>query len=299
MELRNGDLARWNTEYLRNMTEASKLKWHHKAPAIAKRNAEFWVSGRGIGNVGSGLGRSGLKTPLYMFCGPRLLELLTGVSQSAAGQKHGREDEDDHQTDDSGRRVRPRVEDGDQVGRGDVGMLDDDMPMLDDGIELGRDAPSALDDMSSAMPWNISASRRGSSIPRTGVLGLSASAGGLSSIGGPLGSLSRRGSRLVSASPLLGRGRSSDLEELPSTNLPELEDEGYLLGGPSQPDDVAQDQAHLDNFELHGPGAQVDTQTAHQSQWTRQALDNESLNFLDFIETGIEEKSKLIERGAV
>ncbi|KAL2356650.1 Rec8 like protein-domain-containing protein [Cryomyces antarcticus] len=279
MELRNGDLARWNTEYLRNMTEASKLKWHHKAPAIAKRNAEFWVSGRGIGNVGSGLGRSGLKTPLYMFCGPRLLELLTGVSQSAAGQKHGREDEDDHQTDDSGRRVRPRVEDGDQVGRGDVGMLDDDMPMLDDGIELGRDAPSALDDMSSAMPWNISASRRGSSIPRTGVLGLSASAGGLSSIGGPPGSLSRRGSRLVSASPLLGRGRPSDLEELPN--------------------DVAQDQAHLDNFELHGPGAQVDTQTAHQSQWTRQALDNESLNLLDFIETGIEEKSKLIERGAV
>ncbi|TKA65669.1 hypothetical protein B0A49_04986 [Cryomyces minteri] len=297
MELRNGDLARWNTEYLQNMAEASKLKLYHKAPAIAKRNADFWVLGRGIGNIGSGLGHSGLKTPLDLFCGPRLLELLTGVSQSAAGQKHGREDEEDHRTDDSGRRVRPREEDGDQVGRGDVGMLDDDMPMLDDGIELGRDAPSALDDMSSAMPWNISASRRGSSVPRTGASGLAASAGGLSSIGGPPGSLSRRGSRLVSASPLLGRSRPSGLEELRSTDLPELEDEG-LLGGPSQPDDVAQDQARLGDFELHGPGAQIDTQTAAQSQWTRQALDNESLNFLGFIETGIEEVSKLVERDA-
>ena len=81
----------------------------------------------------------------------------------------------------------------------------------DEDVELPRDAPSALDDQQvfSAMPWNISASIRGSSaVPRSGRFGMSGSVGGLST--------QRRGSRMVSASPLKGRGQPGGLDALKS-----------------------------------------------------------------------------------
>ena len=48
-----------------------------------------------------------------------------------------------------------------------------------------------------------------------------------------------------------------------------------------------------DAFELYGPGAAVSTQTAAASQWVRQTLDSESMNFLAFIESGLAEKRGL------
>lgn len=93
--------------------------------------------------------------------------------------------------------------------------------------------------------------------------------------------MDRRASRITSASPLIGRGgpeRYSDLE------VPNFDDENELLGGPST-------SIAGDDFELHGPAAGVDTQTAAKSQWMRAALDAESNNFLDFVETEIATKA--------
>ena len=43
-----------------------------------------------------------------------------------------------------------------------------------------------------------------------------------------------------------------------------------------------------DSFELFGPAAAVDTQTAAQSQWMRDALTHEAGNFLSFVQSEIE-----------
>ena len=92
------------------------------------------------------------------------------------------------------------------------------------------------------------------------------------------GSLERRVSRITSASPLLGRGpqRYSSLE------LPTADDTAALWA--DRP--VSDDQA-LDDFQLHGPGAVVSTQTAADSQWVKSTLNQEANNFLTFVEAQI------------
>jgi meiotic recombination protein REC8 len=140
-------------------------------------------------------------------------------------------------------------------------------------IEQGRDQPTPLDDryLSGIFPWNQSTgSRRPTAL---------FSAGGTSAIGGfPLPSLSRRGSRLPTASPLGGRGSEIGNEDddlhLPGSNA--------YLGATTE-----------EEFELFGPAAQVDTQTAAESQWVRAALDGESANFLEFVKAGIDEADQV------
>ena len=140
------------------------------------------------------------------------------------------------------------------------------------------------------MPWNISASIHGSrqgsrqgSLAR--VRGLTSSVGGFpTSAGGPSsltpfpaslpGSIDRRASRLTSASPLIGRGTHRP----GSLDLSSRHNEDDSLGDRLMSDDPA-----LDDFQLYGPAAAVDTQTAAQSQWVKAALDQESTNFLDFV----------------
>lgn len=129
-ELRNTDLAHWNTDYLGNMAEATEAKISHKAPFLAKKNAAFWVIGAGIGSVGVGLGSSKLQSPLDGFAGEVMMEALTGVRISTAGQKRGRDEEEDYESDSEARRVRLRDGDGDQMGRGDDMMLNDDGTMM-------------------------------------------------------------------------------------------------------------------------------------------------------------------------
>lgn len=248
MELRNSDLSRWNTEYLQNMAEATCIKMQHKAITQAKKNAEFWIWGSGIGNVGRRFGYSETKTPLDMFYGDALFEALTGINRAAmAGQKRDRDSGIDEATEGESRRIRRRSDEY-QVSRGNDMELDEGVfaPMGDEYVEIPRDAPSALDDQQlfSAMPWNISASIRGSSVTRgRSVLpsGLPTSAGRPSSLGGLLGSLGRRGSRTVSASPLHGRGQPGGLEALRSL---EGEDEFGIFGG--------------DDFGYLGAGAEDD-----------------------------------------
>lgn len=44
-----------------------------------------------------------------------------------------------------------------------------------------------------------------------------------------------------------------------------------------------------EEFELFGLAAGVDTQTAAQSQWQRAVLNGESLHFLEFVQTAVDE----------
>ncbi|KAK4998596.1 R8 protein [Elasticomyces elasticus] len=287
MELRNSDLARWSTDYLKNMAEAAKHKQALRAVFLARKNAEYWVLGMGLGNIGKGVYEGKNPGPLAMFSGYQLLETLTGVLQTSAGHKRDRDgEEEDVESDGSGRRVRMR-EDGEQAGRGDGDtlMMDDtrDMGIAgDDTIEMGRNAPTPLADASITMPWNASASVRGSSV-RHGQFsagGFSMSTGvGPSSIGGVAAEIGRRGSRMVSASPLMGRGRISGIEEdLGDYHGPGIEGDNGVMAG-----------AGNNEFEIFGPGANVDTQTAGNTQWLRSALDTESTNFREFVVAGIEE----------
>lgn len=150
------------------------------------------------------------------------------------------------------------------------------------------------------MPWDRYSGSRPVSIRPIG----SAGAGMTSSVGGlargfelgPPSTLSRRDSRLTTASPLQGRGlirplsqrisiiSTPDRERLSTSGALEHDDD--MLGGesPAMGDDN-------EEFQLYGPAAAVDTQTATQSQWVTAALDSESRNFLDFLDAQIQPQS--------
>lgn len=110
---------------------------------------------------------------------------------------------------------------------------------------------------------------------------------------GPPPALSRRGSRLITPSPLQGRGlplplsqrisilSTPDRERL-ATSGAMAEDEEMLGGELPALKDESED------FQLYGPAAAVDTQTAAQNQWINAALDSESRNFLDFLDAQIQ-----------
>jgi meiotic recombination protein REC8, fungi type len=154
------------------------------------------------------------------------------------------------------------------------------------------------------MPWDVySASRQGSIRPFG-----SAAAGMTSSVGGPargfeLGppsALSRRASRLTTASPLQGRGpplplsqrisiiSTPDRERLATSGA--LEDDEEKPGG-----ELAPLGGESEEFQIYGPVAAVDTQTAAQSQWIVAALDSESRNFLDFLDAQIQAQAPVPE----
>ena len=144
-ELRNADLSQWNTDYIANMADATAAKMSHRAPFIAKRNAAFWVIGAGIGGVGAEMGSSSLQSPLAMFAGHTMMEALTGVKSSTAGQKRGRDDREDNDSESEARRTRIRDGDWDQLGREGGMMLDDDGTMMisanDVNVPIGGSLP--------------------------------------------------------------------------------------------------------------------------------------------------------------
>ena len=273
-ELRNADLAQWNNDYITNMASAAHTKSQHRAPALAKKNATFWVFGTGIGGVGS----SKLANPLGMYAGDQLMQALTGLEASTTGRKRSRSSEhDQHSESSEQRRVRMRESDGSQIGRGQEIILDEDdaMNMIgDEAIELGRHAPPTLEDHSTQnFPWNLSS--RQTSITRGHHF--SGSVGGFASSVGAAGSLDRRASRITSASPLVGRG----LHRFSSLELPahDDDDDEHFLGG----EGVSSSHAAGDEFQLYGPTAGVTTQTPAESQWMKATLDHETGNFLEFV----------------
>lgn len=263
IELHNRDISKWNQEYKQNMNEALRHKHAHRLVNLAKKNAEHWM----LGSRDGGITQSD-QGPLNMFTGVKLLEAITGLKLAPGGEKRAREEEPNL---DEGRRVRSRGEpSSDEVGRA-FGMEEDGfVPAFDEyTVEQGREQPTPLDDRqaSSIFPWNQSTgSRRPTAL---------FSAGGTSAAGPlPLPGLSRRASRLPSASPLVGRG-----------NVIDNDDYDLHLRGSNADLGVPADE----EFEFFGPAAQVDTQTAAESQWVRAALDGESANFLDFVKGSIEE----------
>jgi meiotic recombination protein REC8, fungi type len=171
---------------------------------------------------------------------------------------------------------------------------------------MGRHAPESLHgDHSSQMPWNASVSRHNSARRfRSGMLaGISSSIGGQGAgieFGPASAFVARRGSRLTSASPLLGRGGT-----LPRYSSLELPEQPKVTGGEVGNGDIfgdggtqLRDHGSGDDleFQLSGPAAAVDTQTAAQSQWIAAALDTEANNFLAFLGTEIEAKIVAAER---
>ncbi|GAB7359986.1 hypothetical protein MBLNU230_g7510t1 [Neophaeotheca triangularis] len=280
IEIGNRVLAQWQRDYLENMSNNLKHKNTAKAAALAKKNAEYWV----LGIDSLGVSDQG---PLSIFTGTKLLETLLGSKLgSKDAKKRAREDEPEVQT----RRVRSRSDQppSDELGRGGVDpMYDEDGYILpnDDSIEQGRDAPTPLADdrhLSNTFPWNQST---GSRRP-TALFGSAGGGGGFPTSAGmsnqfpPFNPLSRRGSRLVSASPLHGRGPG------PAATHGGSETDELQLS-PTHYD--ADAEAEAEAYELHGPAAAVDTQTAAQTQWQSAILDGESANFFTFVQAAIAE----------
>ncbi|EEH48609.2 uncharacterized protein PADG_04688 [Paracoccidioides brasiliensis Pb18] len=321
-ELKNSDLAQWNSEYARNMALAAKLKQNNKINTLAKRNAGLWVMGERFGSVDFGLGVSDFKHPLGIFSGEQMLATLTG-NKNRTSRKRSREDVGGNDFESEVRSVRMREDEDDEIGRGGVIERDDGYGIGYDlqDIEVGRHAPVPLyDDGSSHMPWNITASIRGSQ-PGSSVHSRQflLSVGGYSSIGGPRSIASggvpdgsavggssavfgRRMGRMTSASPLAGRGIARpgmsdvpmpDDEEFDLSNLDSnlVLDHSVVEEGGGSPLGLRRSQHH-GSFELFGPTAAVDTQTAAETQWPAATLDQESVNFLDFVRAKIMEESE-------
>lgn len=163
------------------------------------------------------------------------------------------------------------------------------LTMPQEEIEIGRQAQAALEDPS--LPWNITASHTGSrqsSVARNsrhqiGIGGFPSSVGALHSSAIRLsgirpGSLERRTSRIPSASPLVGRGQ----RQHNNLHASQTGGDDFPGGGTGELDIPT-----LEEFELYGPSAAVDTQTAAESQWVRATLTQESSNFLDFVNNEI------------
>lgn len=154
-------------------------------------------------------------------------------------------------------------------------------------FEVGREAPADLQDVSSNMPWNpigsVRGSHRGSSV--TGSRGFPSAGFSASGPGRFFDPHlpSRRVSRMTSASPMVGRGGTSGFERLSSVEIAGAEVEAALLGG-----QTSEDQEALQEFELHGPPADIEGAVAVETEQNRESLDQESVNFLQYLRSGLE-----------
>jgi peroxiredoxin family protein len=263
IELRNKELADWTKNYRQNMKAAAQKKIQIRIAGQARKNAEHYVWGSGIGDIGQRILSGQGSSPFDMFIGDNLFETITGLSRNKPTRaKHDRDSGIDDATQEESRRVRQKT------GEPEVGRSadDEDLPMLGDddiAIELPREGVSALDDQQifSAMPWNISASNRGSSaIPRSGRVGMMGST-----------DQSRPKSRLVSASPLHGRGQPIAFEGLKNfTSDVDYGGDEFGLSDPSSDDP---------ELVVQEPSARV-----------REALSTEGENFIAFMNERIVEK---------
>ncbi|KAL4958179.1 hypothetical protein BDW69DRAFT_179958 [Aspergillus filifer] len=289
--LRNAELALMNDGYMHNMAVASRQKRNNKVPTLAKKNAAFWVFGLGIGSVGAGVGTSRMVHPLHVFSGDELYEALVTTQ---AGRKHGLDDEPENEE----RRVRARDEGDEHMGR--VNLLDDNFWNQD--VELGRHAsPPLHDDNSSQMPWNITASVQSSrhdasaanifrgfgSVSDFSSRGIPESAGSFGR-DPALGLLGRSRGRLTSASPLAGRGFPYDLDNLsvPGHADDDLGDMNFDMSHYLDGEDIAMGDSN--SFPNAAAGPAYTSQQALQNSLTESAMDQEGINFLDFLAAKIQ-----------
>jgi meiotic recombination protein REC8 len=292
-EFRNADLISWDKGYLQSMDAKILVKKHRDIVKNSKKVAFQFVYGAGLNDVGIGIGSEQLPNPLAMFSGAALLENITSSSVTALkGDNRGtKRPAASSAGEQSSSRKRPAPDIAGEVSRG-LGITDHDFFHLNDdfgdqgdqSIEVGRDAPSPLADYpSSVMPWNRSESR------------LSHQQGQPSSrLGSVVGTGVAR--RLTSASPLLGRGSSLPHDFSGDRDEMVIYGRSDTLASPSQHDHGAGGVEGVGGgvdpqaFELFGPVAAVDTQTAEDSQWIRSVLDRESENFFEYVKNSIDEK---------
>ncbi|KAI9163176.1 Meiotic recombination protein rec8 [Paramyrothecium foliicola] len=266
-ELRAGNLG-----YVENMTAQQRAPTRTTA-AQAKRNAMNYVFGNGIAGVGMSQGESVAPHPLAeMFSGIPLVANLYGLpTEELSGlvpKDRGRRrkateaiDIDEHVQDE--RRVRQRVEESQEFGRGTIAE-DEQLILGDDTMpEIAMEAEAALEDRhsSSAMPW----SRAGSVAPGSSVRGHGSARKGLqapSPLFGSAAKLSQTQQALDNAAHFMGS-----------------DDFGFLR---------SQDSSMEYDAITHGPAPQVGDNSQAQSSW----LDLASQDFLQYatdqaIRTGV------------
>lgn len=254
------------------MVWANAEKSTRQSYGQARRNAAFWVLDQGIGGVTVNFGGDVEPHPLSVFSGHTLLDALTGTTSSLAGRKHSLS-------------ITESEAEEIQVSRGREALQQDlGIPPADeDGIflqwdediesEVGRQPASSLKDRaSSSMPWNLAASSRHSSAREGRYIGIDSSV----RHGFP-SALSGRLPRLVSASPLMGRG--ADLIDLDSPQY--RSDQGLmdLSGGFDDFTGITPSEVG-EEFALDRPVTVSNTQEAAQ-------LEHQAHNFLIFLDEQI------------
>lgn len=271
--LHNRTIRDWTSSYVEHMLEVRSRRLGQKAKSQAKRNAEYWISQVGLG----GVGMSPRMSPLSMFQGENFINTIVPLpTPSTRNRKRGREHFDSDDEFEERRRSRDEVEAGLGWGGNDGAIRGPD-----DEVEVAREAQPELDDVSTVMPWNITASVRGSSAHGlSSIARVASSVKGLTSFGTGI-DIRRRDTE----SPLVGRGTS-----LGSNQLIQLGDT-RISSDFAGPDDLALLGAEHELSE--DEEEQVQTQT--ESQMQRAALDRESDNFLSFIQDGIEAKQDVEE----
>jgi meiotic recombination protein REC8, fungi type len=273
--LRSHELSRFNEDFLQICADAAKHKLQYKYSQQAKKNAEWLVFGRGIGNIGAGIGYHGLKGPLDMFAGDSLYVLVTGESRTQSNPKKRRRDSV-HVADGSsenGRRIRPEydAEGSGHVGSGgNVGFEDTGFNVFGDeqDIEIGRQgtAGSLRDSISSIMPWNTFASAKPSSSLR-GWSGLPGSVSGVRGSHGP------RARSTVSPSPLIQHGSALGGQRIGLSDF----EEGRATGD--------------DTMDLSGDYI---PQASFQNMSLKAGLDDEGRNFFAFVKDAIERVHEIV-----
>jgi meiotic recombination protein REC8 len=205
IEFRKSDSMQHDSGYLQHMIAATREHLNRKLHHQARKNAEYFITGKGLNGIGKSL-HPNTTNPLAMFSGEGLYEWVFGNQYQ--GPKIGTKRASSNDDTSNSRRVRSRTAEYDPTSFDD----EDAILRMDEDVEVARRGDSELEDISSAvMPWTISASKRGSSISRLGV-----------------GSTTRR-ARLVSASPLQSRGATlapldeidfqlSEIETIPDTD---------------------------------------------------------------------------------
>ncbi|KAL4898737.1 Rec8 like protein-domain-containing protein [Aspergillus ambiguus] len=281
--LRYSELARMNAEYIQNMATALQQQKRSALPSQAKKNAAFWVFGRGIADVGVGVGVTHAAHPLGEFSGRELAGLLDPARKRSRrrGSKRAHAEASDMDTDSesAGRRVRAREDELEaQIGRGEDGPGTNNF--WNEDIELARHASSALrDDNSSLMPWNITASVQSSATNPFRGLGSSSRSVVDSAAAAAFG---RVRSRLTSASPLAGRGFPYDVEGLESLATGGLGDNMDIDAGDFDLNQYLQTEvAGQDAAE--SAAAAGKRLSALEEKLERATLDQDSQNFLHFL----------------
>jgi meiotic recombination protein REC8 len=145
-ELLRRELSSNQQNYLENMLAAHKAHLLRKIPFQAKRNAEHWIWGTGINDIGVGIPGLNHSPLAAIFSGLNLCGMITGMTKQVTSRKRR---SDGAAEENEARRTRARLGDELELPR----AQDDDfyLPPQDD-IELPREGTRELADPSSAMP---------------------------------------------------------------------------------------------------------------------------------------------------